>query len=36
MSTYMNGTQRMLGNMYDECEEMHDSMNVTEHMKGMP
>ena len=36
MSTYMNGTQRMPGNMYDECEEIHDSMNVTEHMKGMP
>jgi hypothetical protein len=36
MSTHMNVTQHMHGDMYDACEEMHYSVNMTEHMRGMP
>lgn len=35
VSTHMNATQRMHGNMYDECDDMHDRMNMTRHMGDM-
>jgi hypothetical protein len=35
MSNHMNVTKYMHGNVYGECEEMHDSMNMTEHMRSM-
>ncbi len=35
MPNHMNVTNYMHGNVYDECEEMHGSMNMAEHMRGM-
>lgn len=34
MPIHMNVTQHVYGNMYDTCEEAHDRMNMTEHMRG--
>lgn len=35
MPNHMNVTEYMHGNAYDECKEMHDRMNMTEHMRSM-
>ena len=34
-STHMNVTQHMQGDMYTECSEMHNRMNMTDHMSHM-
>jgi len=34
-STHMNVTQHMQGDMYTECAEMHNRMNMTDHMSHM-
>ena len=34
-STRMNVTQHMQGDMYTECAEMHNRMNMTDHMSHM-
>jgi hypothetical protein len=35
MSTHMNATGNMPGNMLDECGDVHDDMNMAGHMMGM-
>ncbi len=35
MPNHMNVTKHMRGSVYDECEEMHDNMDMTEHMRSM-
>lgn len=35
MSTRMNATGNIPGNMPDECEDLHDRMNMAGHMMGM-
>jgi len=34
-STHMNVTQHMQGDMYTECAEMHNRMNMTDHTSHM-
>ncbi len=35
MSTQMNATGNMPGNMLDECGDLHDGTNMAGHMMGM-
>ncbi|MCJ7423749.1 hypothetical protein MUP01_05715 [Candidatus Bathyarchaeota archaeon] len=35
MSTHMNTKQHMSENMFDECEDVQGSMNMTGHIMGM-
>jgi hypothetical protein len=35
MSTHMNATGNMPGNMLDECGDVHDGMDTAGHMMGM-
>ena len=35
MSTHMNATGNIPGNMFDECGDVHDGMDMAGHMMGM-
>lgn len=34
MSAHMNATQHIRGNIHDKLDELHDRLNMTEHMRG--
>jgi hypothetical protein len=34
MATHMNATQHMFESMPDACQDMHDQVNMMEHMMG--